>query len=77
MLTAMAVSAGMLSASTGQQPRINSAGLTMIGASNAEPPRDPVQMPNDFLQQYMEENLTGAGRGDYLDLIPPPVEGRP
>ena len=49
----------------------------MMGAANAVPTRDPVQMSNDFLQQYMEENLTGASRGDYLDLIPPPVEGRP
>ena len=56
---------------------MGNAGPMMVGAGSAVPPRHPVKRPNDSLQQYIEENLMGQDRGDYLDLLPPAVEGRP
>ncbi len=41
------------------------------------PPGNQPQMPNDFLQRYMNSNLRDGVREDYSDLLPPAVRERP
>ena len=64
MLTAMAARVGLMPALNRQQPIMDNAGPMMMGAGTGMPSRDSLQRPNDFLQQHMEENLTGPERDE-------------